>query len=112
MGPGLGARHGRATGRIAAFHACDWLVPTTDLVFDRGMMGDGCIDIPAIRGMAEAAGVSWLRRGGAAVEALVGGSPDDVLRDQGAARDGVLKRRRPVPRPYSVTARVSSVLRL
>ena len=43
-------------GRIAAFHACDWLVPTTDLVFDRGMMGDGVIDIPAIRGMAEAAG--------------------------------------------------------
>lgn len=43
-------------GRIAAFHACDWLVPTTDLVFDRGMPGDGVIDIPAIRAMAEASG--------------------------------------------------------
>jgi sugar phosphate isomerase/epimerase len=46
----------RARGRIAAFHVCDWLVPTTDLVFDRGMPGDGCIDIPRIRAMAEAAG--------------------------------------------------------
>ena len=46
----------RARGKIAAFHVCDWLVPTTDLVFDRGMMGDGVIDIPRIRAMAEAAG--------------------------------------------------------
>jgi sugar phosphate isomerase/epimerase len=46
----------RASGRIAAFHACDWLVPTTDLVFDRGMPGDGVIDIATIRAMAEAAG--------------------------------------------------------
>ncbi|MBD0272169.1 MAG: sugar phosphate isomerase/epimerase, partial [Acetobacteraceae bacterium] len=46
----------RARGRIAAFHVCDWLVPTTDLVFDRGMPGDGVIDIPRIRAMAEAAG--------------------------------------------------------
>lgn len=35
---------------------CDWLVPTTDLVLDRGMMGGGVIDIPVIRTMAEAAG--------------------------------------------------------
>jgi len=46
----------RARGRIAAFHVCDWLVPTTDLVFDRGMMGDGVIDIPRIRGWVEAQG--------------------------------------------------------
>jgi sugar phosphate isomerase/epimerase len=31
-------------------------VPTTDLVFDRGMPGDGVIDIRAIRAMAEASG--------------------------------------------------------
>jgi len=31
-------------------------VPTTDLVFDRGMPGDGVIDIAAIRRMAEATG--------------------------------------------------------
>ena len=49
------ATHGGKT-RIAAFHACDWLVPTTDLVFDRGMPGDGVIDIAAIRRLAEATG--------------------------------------------------------
>jgi sugar phosphate isomerase/epimerase len=54
--PDLARQVSRAKGRIAAFHVCDWLVPTTDLVFDRGMMGDGVIDIPAIRAMAEAAG--------------------------------------------------------
>ena len=42
--------------RILAHHICDWLVPTTDLLLDRGMMGDGVIDLPAIRGMIEAAG--------------------------------------------------------
>jgi sugar phosphate isomerase/epimerase len=31
-------------------------VPTRDLVFDRGMMGDGVIDIPALRRAVEAAG--------------------------------------------------------
>ncbi|MDP7603917.1 MAG: sugar phosphate isomerase/epimerase, partial [Alphaproteobacteria bacterium] len=35
---------------------CDWLVPTRDLLLDRGMMGDGVIDIPKIRGWVEAAG--------------------------------------------------------
>jgi sugar phosphate isomerase/epimerase len=54
--PDLARQVARAAGRIAAFHVCDWLQPTTDLVFDRGMMGDGVIDIPAIRAMAEAAG--------------------------------------------------------
>lgn len=42
--------------RILAFHICDWLVPTTDLLLDRGMMGDGVIDIPRIRGWVEATG--------------------------------------------------------
>jgi sugar phosphate isomerase/epimerase len=49
------ARAGRA-GRILGFHVCDWLVPTADLLLDRGMMGDGVIDIPRIRGWVEAAG--------------------------------------------------------
>ncbi|MEZ5905967.1 MAG: TIM barrel protein [Geminicoccaceae bacterium] len=48
------ARAGAAR-RILGFHVCDWLVPTKDLL-DRGMMGDGVIDIPAIRGEIEAAG--------------------------------------------------------
>jgi sugar phosphate isomerase/epimerase len=40
--------------RLLAFHVCDWLVPTTDMLNDRGMMGDGVIDIPAIRAAVEA----------------------------------------------------------
>jgi len=45
-----------AAGQILAHHICDWLVPTRDLLLDRGMMGDGVIDLRAIRGMLEAAG--------------------------------------------------------
>lgn len=42
--------------RLLAFHVCDWLTPTTDLLLDRGMMGDGVIDFRKIRGWTEAAG--------------------------------------------------------
>ena len=45
------ARAGK--NRLLAFHVCDWLTPTTDLLNDRGMMGDGVIDIPRIRGWVE-----------------------------------------------------------
>jgi sugar phosphate isomerase/epimerase len=48
------ARAGRP--RLHAFHVCDWLVPTRDLLNDRGMMGDGVIEIPRIRAWVEAAG--------------------------------------------------------
>jgi sugar phosphate isomerase/epimerase len=41
---------------IMAHHVCDWLVPTRDMLLDRGMMGDGVIDLKAIRAMIEAAG--------------------------------------------------------
>jgi sugar phosphate isomerase/epimerase len=44
--------------RLFAFHICDWMTPTADLLNDRGLMGEGCIDIPGIRAMAEAAGFS------------------------------------------------------
>ena len=44
--------------RLLAFHVCDWLTPTRDLLNDRGMMGDGVIDIPKIRGWVEAQGFS------------------------------------------------------
>jgi sugar phosphate isomerase/epimerase len=42
--------------RLLAFHVCDWLTPTTDLLLDRGMMGDGIIELRKIRGWMEAAG--------------------------------------------------------
>lgn len=45
-----------AAGNLLAFHICDWKTPTTDLLLDRGLMGEGCIDIPLIRGWVEAAG--------------------------------------------------------
>lgn len=48
------ARAGRQ--RLLAFHVCDWLVPTTDLLLDRGMMGDGVVEIRRIREWVEAQG--------------------------------------------------------
>jgi len=46
----------RAGKRICSYHVSDWLADTQDLRFDRGMMGDGVIDLPALRRMVEAAG--------------------------------------------------------
>ena len=79
--PTLEASIAAAAGRIAAFHVCDWLVPTRDLVFDRGMMGDGVIDIPRIRTLVEQAGY----RGAIGVEIMSQDDwwrrdPDEVLR--------------------------------
>jgi sugar phosphate isomerase/epimerase len=68
-------------GRIFAYHICDWLVPTRELLNDRGMMGDGIIDLPLIRSWVQAAEYSgfqeveifseleWWKR-----------DPDEVLR--------------------------------
>lgn len=42
--------------RLFAFHVCDWKTPTTDLLNDRGLMGEGCIPIRQIKGWVEAAG--------------------------------------------------------
>ncbi len=44
--------------RLLALHVCDWLTPTTDLLEDRGMMGDGVIDLRQLRGWVEDAGFS------------------------------------------------------
>ncbi len=53
---GLQQEIARASSRIKAFHVSDWLADTTDLRFDRGMPGDGLIDLPLIRDWVEAAG--------------------------------------------------------
>jgi len=45
-----------ANGNLMAFHICDWKVPTSDLLLDRGLMGEGCIPIKQIRSWVEAAG--------------------------------------------------------
>ena len=73
------ARAGREE-RLFAYHICDWLVPTTDLLLDRGMMGDGVIDLPRIRGWVEGAGYAGLHE----VEIFSAGNwwrrePDEVL---------------------------------
>ena len=43
-------------GNLLAFHVCDWNVPTTDFLNDRGLMGDGCIPVKQIRGWVEETG--------------------------------------------------------
>lgn len=51
----------RAGDRIIGFHVCDWMTPTTDMLNDRGLMGEGCIDNFRIRGLVEAAGFAeWI----------------------------------------------------
>jgi sugar phosphate isomerase/epimerase len=55
--PELHAQIARAgKDRLLAFHVCDWLVPTKDILNDRGMMGDGVIDIKSVRAAVEAQG--------------------------------------------------------
>jgi sugar phosphate isomerase/epimerase len=54
--PDVAKQIARAGKNILAYHVNDWLVPTTDLLLDRGMMGDGVIDLRAIRAMVEATG--------------------------------------------------------
>jgi sugar phosphate isomerase/epimerase len=48
------------SGRICAFHVCDWLYETSDMLLDRGMMGDGVIDLRSIRADVEHAGYDGL----------------------------------------------------
>lgn len=79
--PTLPREIARAGKRILGYHVCDWLVPTTDLLADRGMMGDGIIDLKSIRKVVEDAGYdapvdveifsanNWWKR-----------APDEVLR--------------------------------
>ena len=41
---------------LLAYHICDWKTPTTDMLQDRGLMGEGCIDLALIRSWVEATG--------------------------------------------------------
>jgi sugar phosphate isomerase/epimerase len=79
--PDLPRQIARSGSRIITYHVCDWLIPTTDLLLDRGMPGDGAIDLKRIREMVEATGYAghidieifsaqnWWKR-----------DPDEVLR--------------------------------
>ncbi len=83
------ARAGKAN-RLLAFHVCDWLVPTTDLLLDRGMMGDGVIDIPKIRGWVEDAGFAGL------IEVEIFSAANWWQRDPDEVLDTCLERHRTV----------------
>ena len=83
--PKLAAQITRAgLSRLLAFHVCDWLTPTTHLLEDRGMMGDGVIDIRAVRALVEAQGFAgyseveifsrgnwWQRDGGEVLDTCI-----------------------------------------
>ena len=45
-----------AADKIFGFHVCDWKCDTNHLLTDRGLMGEGCIDIAGIRALVEATG--------------------------------------------------------
>ncbi|MEI6534714.1 MAG: TIM barrel protein, partial [Verrucomicrobiaceae bacterium] len=47
--------------RIFAFHVCDWKTPTTDLLNDRGLMGEGCIPVRQISRWVDNAGFAGAR---------------------------------------------------
>ena len=69
-----------AKGRILGYHICDWLETTTDMLLDRGMMGDGVADLRGIRRAVEQAGYT----GACEVEVFSAGNwwnrdPEDVL---------------------------------
>jgi sugar phosphate isomerase/epimerase len=70
--------------RLLALHVCDWLTPTTDLLNDRGMMGDGVIELRKIRAWVEAQGYAgyseveifsannwWQRDGGEVLDTCI-----------------------------------------
>lgn len=57
--PNLDAGLARAGAhRLLAYHICDWLVETRDLLLDRGMLGDGVIDLAALGQRVRGAGYS------------------------------------------------------
>jgi sugar phosphate isomerase/epimerase len=59
--PELETQVERAAGRIVAFHVSDWLRETRDLRFDRGMPGDGILDLARLRRLVEATGYAGHR---------------------------------------------------
>jgi sugar phosphate isomerase/epimerase len=74
--------------RLLALHVCDWLTPTTDLLNDRGMMGDGVIDIARIRGWVEAQGYAGFS------EVEIFSARDWWQRDGGEVLDTCIERHR------------------
>ena len=93
--PKLKGQIARANRRyLLAFHVCDWLMPTTDMLNDRGMMGDGIIDI--CKRFAR-----WVEAGG-----FAGAGGRDLLPSLGVGptrRGSACDLRGALPRPWSNT---------
>ena len=66
---------------ILAFHICDWRVNTIDYLTDRGLMGEGCIDIKKIREWIEAAGFDGYNEVEVFSERLWSGDQKQYLKD-------------------------------
>lgn len=74
--------------RLLAFHICDWLVPTRDMALDRGMMGDGVIELRKLRQWMEAQGYAGY------CEVEIFSSRDWWQRDGGETLDTCIERMR------------------
>jgi sugar phosphate isomerase/epimerase len=69
----------QSTGRIHGFHVSDWLVPLPDILFGRGLMGDGVIDNRKLRLLVEQAGYTGPIEVEIFNRALWDSDPDEVL---------------------------------
>lgn len=45
-----------ASGNLLAYHICDWKPDMEDMLFDRGLMGEGIIDLKRLSGLIDDAG--------------------------------------------------------
>ena len=76
--------------RILGYHLCDWLENTSDMLLDRGMMGDGIADLKAIRRAVEDAGYAGV------CEVEVFSAANWWKRDPGEVLDTMIERFRAV----------------
>jgi sugar phosphate isomerase/epimerase len=54
--PAVYSEIARGSGHIVGFHVNDWIVPVPDMLYGRGMMGDGVIEIQRLREAVNSAG--------------------------------------------------------
>jgi len=82
---GVHARIEAAGDALLAFHVDDWIVPLPDVLLGRGLMGDGVVDLRALRASVDRAGY----RGPIEVEVFnqsVWDAPPDEVLEQVKAR--------------------------
>jgi sugar phosphate isomerase/epimerase len=70
-----------ADGLVAGYHVSDWLVPTTDLLAGRGLMGDGIIDLPRLQALVDGTGYDGPVEVEVINPALAGRAADELLAD-------------------------------